>query len=130
MRLLALALAGSTLLLACGKRNVDTRFGSDIPENATFTVRVESKNALDVVVYLVTAGRSERIGHVTAHTTSDFAVRLRRLGAGREFSLRADPVGALGASNNVRTETYLAREGQLLTWTLESDFRRSTVTVF
>lgn len=119
------------LLLACGKPHAETRFGGNIPENAIFTIRVENKNALDVTMYLVTNNHSERIGNVTAKTQTDFPIRLRRLGAGREFSLRADPVGLMGSSSNVvRTTTYLAREGQLVTWTLESDFNRSTVTVF
>ena len=118
------------LILSCGKPQVDTRFSGNISENAAFTVRVENKNALDVTLYLVTNGRAERLGSVTANTQTDFAILLRRLGAGREFSLRADPVGAIGSGSLVRTSTYLAREGQLLTWTLESNFSRSTVTVF
>ena len=115
------------LVLSCRKQ-VDPRLsGGEIPENAAFTVRIVNNNALDVVLYIVHDSRRERLGQATASTTANFEFRLRRLGAGREFALQADPIGG---RQPVRTETLLARDGSIVTWTLESDLRRSSVTVF
>jgi hypothetical protein len=101
--------------------------GRSTPENAQFTIRVVNHNVLDVTLYVVHDGHRERLGNATAATTAQFSFLLRRLGAGREFSLQADPIGS---RTPVRTETFMAREGQIVTWTLESDFSRSTITVF
>ena|SRR5687768_6797409 len=115
------------MVLAC-RKHVDTRLiGSEIPENASFTIKVVNNNRLDMVLYIVHDSHRERLGNATASTTSNFEFRLRRLGAGREFRLQADPIGS---STPVRTETFQARDAMLVTWTLETDLKRSSVTVF
>lgn len=126
MRLVALAVAA--LALSSCRKQVDTRLlGAEVPENAAFTIKVVNQNLQDMVVYILHDGRRDRLGNATAATTTNFEFRLRRLGAGREFALQVDPIGG---RQPVRTETYLARDGALVTWTLETDLRRSTVTVF
>ena len=130
MRLLQLRMvlvAALPLMHAC-RKHVDLRLvGSEIPENASFTIKVVNNNRLDVVLYIVHDAHRERIGNVTAATTANFDFKLARLGAGREFRLQADPIGS---STPVRTESFTAREDMVITWTLESDFKRSSVTVF
>jgi hypothetical protein len=49
------------------------------------------------------------------------------LGQGREVRLLGDPVGGHGA---VSSETIVVQPGQSITWTLETDLRRSFVAVF
>jgi hypothetical protein len=126
MKVIAVALA--LMVASSCRKQVDTRLiGSEVPENASFTIKVVNNNRLDVVLYIVHDAHRERLGNATAATTTDFEFRLRRLGAGREFRLQADPIGS---ATPVRTESFLARDAMLLTWTLESDFKRSSVTVF
>ena len=125
MKVLALLLVLSAV--SC-KKHVDLALPSaEVPENASFTIKIVNNNRLDVVLYVVHDSHRERLGQATASTTASFEFRLRRLGAGREFRLEADPVGS---PNPVRTESFLARDAMILTWTLETDFRRSNVTVF
>jgi len=125
MKLLALVLA---LTVVSCKKHVDLALPSaEVPENASFTIKIVNNNRLDVVLYVVHDSHRERVGQATSSTTASFEFRLRRLGAGREFRLQADPIGS---PNPVRTESYLARDAMILTWTLESDFKRSSVTVF
>jgi hypothetical protein len=97
------------------------------PTDGTVTIRIVNHNVLDMTLYVVHDSYRDRLGSVTAATTADFELPFRRLGAGREFRLLADPVGA---RTPVRTEILHAQDGQLVTWTLETDLRRSTVTVF
>lgn len=96
------------------------------PIDSTITIRVVNRSQLDAIIYLVHGGARERLGTVTAATTASFPVRTRTLGAGGEFSLYADPVGATrGAS----TEPLSVSQGSTFTWTLESDFSRGSVMV-
>jgi hypothetical protein len=115
------------MVLAC-RKHVDTGLiAAEVPENASFTIKVVNNNRLDMVLYIVHDSHRERLGNATASTTSNFEFRLRRLGAGREFRLQADPIGS---STPVRTETFMARDAMIVTWTLETDLKRSSVTVF
>jgi hypothetical protein len=91
------------------------------------TFRIVNRNKLDVAVFVVHGGTRDRIGQATASTTTPFTYALRRLGAGREYYLLGDPVGAVGAT--VRSENLAASQGRLVIWTLEDDLKRSTVEV-
>lgn len=97
------------------------------PTDGTVTIRIVNHNALDMTLYVVHDSYRDRLGTVIAATTTDFELRLRTLGAGRVFQLLADPVGGRAPT---RTEVLHVQEGQLVTWTLETDLRRSMVTVF
>lgn len=95
--------------------------------DAGVTIKVVNQNRLDVVIYVLHDAYRERLGQVTAFSETAFDFRFRNLGAGHEFELLADPVGS---PSPVRTGTVHVLDGQLLTWTLESDFARSHVQIF
>ena len=92
----------------------------------TITVRVVNRSQLDAILFIVHDGTRDRLGAVTAATTSTFAVRTRSLAAGGEFTLLADPVGSMRATS---TETLRVAQGSVFTWTLETDFSRGAVMV-
>src|ERR1051325_2283421 len=93
-----------------------------IEDPGSVTIRIINDNRLDVVLYLVHDAHRERIGDVVSNTTRNFELKLRTLGAGHEFTLLADPVGSLEPINS---ELVHAQDGQVIIWTLESDFARS-----
>ena len=122
MRTLAIALALAATTAACHR----PKFVGVSDEAGSVTIKIINSNRLDVVLYLVHDSYRERLGEVTAATTRDFTVNFKRLGAGHEFVLLADPVGSL---EPIRTDTLHPLDGQVITWTLESDLGRSHVQI-
>jgi hypothetical protein len=93
--------------------------------DAVLTVRVVNHSQLDATIYLVHDGARDRLGTVTAASTSAFAVRGRSLATG-DFTLVADPLGATRTSTSDRLN---ALQGTEFIWTLESDFAHNSVQV-
>ena len=89
-------------------------------------VQVINRNVLDVEIYVRHGGQQNRVGLATAQTTTEFRIPISQLGAGAEYQLIGDPIGA---RINVYTETMHARANDVVVWSLEDSFSRSTVTV-
>jgi hypothetical protein len=112
--------------LSAGCRHAKVPDGVSIqPVTGSVSIVIVNRNALDATLYVVHDGFRERLGTVTAATQSSFELPFARLGAGREFYLVADPIGG---KQPARTETLQGLDGLVITWTLESDLRRSSVT--
>ena len=94
--------------------------------NGEITLVVVNHNWLDVAVYLVRGTARERVGTATAASTSQFVLPLRRLGAGGDFRLLADPIGG---RRTFTSESLHGQDGDIVTWTLEDNLSRSTVTI-
>jgi len=92
----------------------------------TMTLRVVNHNWLDITVFLLQGTHRDRIGVATATTTTEFHVPLRQLAAGAEYRLFGDPVCS---RETVRSETLHAQDGDVVTWTIEDDLKRSSVEV-
>jgi len=123
--IVALAL-GFGLAGACSRATQEEGERETIYQAETvLTVRIVNRSQLDATIYLVHDGTRDRLGTVTAASTATFAVRSRTLTTG-EFSLLADPVGALRATS---TESLRVAQGSVFTWTLETDFSRGGVLV-
>jgi hypothetical protein len=90
------------------------------------TIRVVNHNWLDIVVYVLHGGREDRVGQATATATTTLTLRLRTLSGGREYRLRGDPVGS---RQSVTTEFLRAVAGDVVTWSIETDLSRSSITV-
>ena len=90
-------------------------------------LRIDNHNWLDVVVYVVHDGQRTRLGLATATSSATFSLPVHLLGQGREVRFLGDPVGGHGT---VSSETIVVQPGQSITWTLETDLRRSFVAVF
>jgi hypothetical protein len=93
--------------------------------DAVLTVRVVNHSQLDATIYLLHDGARDRLGSVTAASTSTFSVRGRSLASG-DFTLVADP---LGATRTTSTERLNVLQGTEFTWTIESDFTRGSILV-
>lgn len=92
----------------------------------TMTLRVVNHNWLDITVFVLQGTHRDRVGVATASATTSFEVPLRQLAAGAEYRLYGDPVGS---RETVRSETLHAQDGDVVTWTIEDDLKRSSVEV-
>lgn len=102
--------------------------GTAVPvADGSVTIKIVNSNALDVVMYVSHDAYRDRLGVATAATTTTYLLKFSTLGAGHEFQLLADPVGS---REPFRSEIVHPQDGQILTWTLESDFARSHLTIF
>src|SRR5438445_1635435 len=111
---------GVTLVLACSL----TRHGINPfeDESTVVTVSIINHNLLDMTIYALRQGSRDRLGQVTAATSTSFRVRLTQLGTGGDLQLYADPIGATQGFASDRVHLFA---GQTAEWTLESDLRRS-----
>lgn len=100
---------------------------SRAPAQGEIALNVTNHNFLDVVVYVVHDGQQTRVGTVTGSSSAVFYLPARLLGQGREIRLLGHPIGG---TNLAQTETIVVQPGQYISWTLETDLRRSSVGVF
>ncbi len=89
-------------------------------------LQVENRHWSDVTVSVVHDGVPNRLGVATAASQSQFRLPPHTLGSTGAVSFVADPVGSTGV---LRSETVVVKPGQYVTWNLERDLRRSTLTV-
>ena len=88
-------------------------------------IRVVNNSRLDAAIYLVHDGARERMGTVTASSSSSFPIRGRTFATG-DFALVAEPVGLRRAINSERLNVG---QGTVFTWTLDTDLQRGSVLV-
>jgi hypothetical protein len=115
---------GGLLLAACARHQ-------GVPDDVTpmageVAIVVQNHNWNEVNVYILHDGVRDRLGTVTAASTQSFVVPLRRFGPSAVFRLVAMQIGS---NDTYQTETLLVQAGQQITYTLESDLRRSSVMV-
>ena len=100
---------------------------SAVPTESTDTlVEVESHHWNDVVIYLMNGNQAERLGTVPGVSTNRFTFPYRHIASGGRLRLRAHPVGG----QSFTSEDVVLQPGQSVKWTLESDLRRSSLTIF
>jgi hypothetical protein len=100
---------------------------SPSPDNSEIQLEVENHHWSDVVVYLMNGSQSQRLGTVGGVSTDRFIFPYRQLATGGRVRLRAHPVGGQGSFTS---EDVVIQSGQGLKWTLESDLKRSTLSVY
>ena len=118
------------LLLGCAGRSEDAQRDDDLApghSNAEVALEVENHGWADIVIYLVRGTSAERLGMVGSLNTKTFVFPYRRLGAGLDVRLRADPIGALATFTS---EQLQVQPGPGIKWTLESDLTRSFLGVY
>lgn len=93
----------------------------DVGDADVFTLSIVNHHRLNVTIYNVAQGRRERIGEVTAATTTPFRLHARRYPSS-EIRLLAD---AVGSPESVQAELMHVEPGDVIEWTLESDLGRS-----
>jgi len=95
--------------------------------NMPVEVQVENHYFGDVVVYLAQGSQSERLGMVTALSSATFSFPWRRLALTGTSRLLAYPIAGTRAYTS---DPLLVQPGQSISWTLEADLDRSTMTVY
>lgn len=112
-------------LMACHGKTPDDSVEPD--PNAQVLVEVESHYQGDVIVYLVTGNTRDRLGMVTALSRAEFTFPYRRLQMSSNTRLMAYP---LAGAQTYLSDPLLVQPGQYVSWTLESDLRRSSLAVY
>jgi hypothetical protein len=95
-------------------------------EHRRVGVEVTSHNWNDITVYLVAGGQPQRLGMVTALSSATFDFPSHRVYTSGGVRLRALPI----AGRPFTSEAILVQPGQVITWTLENDLDRSSITVY
>jgi hypothetical protein len=98
----------------------------DVTDRRRVGVAVESHNWSDITVYLIAGGLPQRLGMVTALNNATFDFPSHRLNSSGGVRLRALPV----AGRAFTSETILVQPGQVITWVLENDLDRSSLSVY
>lgn len=122
----AISFGAVLALSACHHRSSIGEAAAEASWNGTVTVKVVNHSWHDITVYFLQGTHRERIGTATATSTTQFEVPMRRFSGGADYRLFAD---AIGSRQIVRSEPLHARDGDLVTWTLEDDLSRSFVEV-
>ena len=94
----------------------------------TVKLDVSNHNWLDVVIYVVHSGQRTRVATVVATGSASVVVPNHALrNSGGQIRLLAH---AIGNPNTFMSETIVARPGMTIDWTLESDLKRSSLSVW
>ncbi len=110
---------------ACGSARHSKE--SPSPSDAEISLDVENHHWSDIVIYLMNGNQSQRLGMVSGVSTKNFVFPYRQIATGGRVRLRAHPVGGQGSFTS---EDVVIQSGQGIKWMLESDLKRSTLTVY
>jgi hypothetical protein len=80
-----------------------------------------------MAIYVVNGSQRFRVMTIVATNAASVVLPRHLLGHGREIRLQADPVGE---SRRFTSERVFAYPGSTISWTLETDLRRSNVAVW
>ena len=127
--LLIRALTASLVYLAAASACGSARHSKESPSpgNSETLLEVENHHWSDIVIYLMNGNQSQRLGMVSGVSTKSFVFPYRQIATGGRVRLRAHPVGGQGSFTS---EDVVIQSGQGIKWTLESDLKRSSVTVY
>ncbi len=125
IRVLTASFLCMTATSACGSARHSKENPS--PGNSEVLLEVENHHWSDIVVYLMNGGQSQRLGMVSGVSTNNFVFSYRQIATGGRVRLRAHPVGG---EDPFTSEDVSIQSGQGLKWTLESDLKRSTLSVY
>ena len=110
----------------CGLFSSRHRDSTKTNPRSPVRVEVESRNWNDITIYLITGGLPQRLGMVTALGNATFEFSAHRLNTSGDVRLRALPV----AGQAFTSETILVLPGQVITWRLENDLDKSSLSVY
>jgi hypothetical protein len=120
-------LTGALLLVAgCAANSAEADREESREKTAETALQVENHHAGDIVIYLMRGSQPYRLGMVAAVSSAHFTFPYRHVGSSGTARLRAD---AVGGPRSVTSEYLHIQPGQWLRWTLESELRRSFLTV-
>lgn len=134
-------LTAAALLAAagCGKRPPDTAptgeerdaeadaFSAVWPQGAVVPVEIQNHHTLDLTIYVVQSGKSQRVGMATAAKSTFLRLPVRHLGPGNELLLMAH---AIGAARRLQSDRMVVMPGQRVVWTIDSGFQHTSTAVW
>ncbi len=127
-RILISALVGFYALLGCARaKPVEPATTASVEFTQPVKLDVTNHNWLDVTVYVVYGSQRTRLLTVTATQGATAIVPLHALRPSGEIRLLAH---AVGDPSPFLSEPIVARSGMTITWTLESDLKRSSLAVW
>lgn len=128
MHLVRRVLWGVTLAAGiAGCRHRGTEAPAPADRDAAVIVEVENHYYGDVVIYLARGGQRQRLGMVTALSTAEFKFPWRQLSLTGTSRLVASPIAG---ARSYSSDPLYVQPGQSISWTLESDLGRSSLSVF
>jgi hypothetical protein len=113
--------------LRCARHAQERDTAEAPPEDAEVAITVENHHWLDMTIYLLHDGTSERLGMVSGTGHASWFVPGRKFKTGSPIRLLADPIGM---DRTLTSESLLVRPGQLVRWTLEAQLSQSTASVY
>ncbi|HSJ65114.1 MAG TPA: hypothetical protein VK922_14575 [Gemmatimonadaceae bacterium] len=132
--------AAAMLVAGCGKRPSETApspqqgqdaevevFSAVWPQGAVVPIEVQNHHTLDLTIYVVQSGKSQRVGMATAAKSTFIRLPVRHLGPGNELLLMAH---AIGAARRLQSERLVVMPGQRVVWTIDSGFRHQSSAVW
>ncbi|MHB1863537.1 MAG: hypothetical protein ACYCVL_11255 [Gemmatimonadaceae bacterium] len=96
------------------------------PDSSTVTFAIDNRNWTDVVVWLAHDGLKSRLGTIRSANVQTFQVPTAWTGRSRALQLVAH---AIGAPDDFTSETFSVQLGQTVTWMLQVELSRSSLSI-
>ncbi len=96
------------------------------PDSSTVTFAIDNRNWTDVVVWLAHDGVKTRLGTIRSANVQTFQVPTAWTGRSRALQLVAH---AIGAPDDFTSETFSVQLGQTVTWMLQVELARSSLSI-
>jgi len=116
----------AALFLGAGCGGLSHR-SNDSSLDSEILVEVENHHWSDIVIYVIESSQSQRLGMVGGSSSKQFVFPYRKLASGGRVYLRAYAVGGSGSTTS---DDLRVQPGQGVKWILESDLKRSSLSVF
>lgn len=139
--LTTVAVAAAVLLLtSCGSRQTAetspapengeeeySRFTAAWPRGSVVPIEIDNRHTLDLTIYIMRSGKSQRIGMATAAGSTFLRLPAHHLGPGNELTLMAH---AIGAARRLQSERLVVMPGQKVVWTIDHGFDTASSAVW
>lgn len=119
--LAVLLIAGS--VAGCSRN----RHMGEVSPDVDSSLHVENRHWGDVDVFVIVNGQRSRVGTVTATSEQDFVLRSVLIGRQGTLQLQAH---AIAMSGVLTSETIAIRPGMEITWSLQANLSRSSLSVY
>lgn len=96
------------------------------PDSSTVTFAIDNRNWTDVVVWLAHDGVKSRLGTIRSANVQTFQVPTAWTGRSRALQLVAH---SIGAPDDFTSETFSVQLGQTVTWMLQVELSRSSLSI-
>jgi hypothetical protein len=103
------------------------RFTALWPRDAIVPVEIQNHHTLDLTIYVVESGKSQRVAMATAAKSTYLRLPVRHLGPGNTLTLMAH---AIGMARRLESDPMVVMPGQRVVWTIENGFHHASSAVW